>query len=132
MPKAAIQFDASNLAAQVERASQDELNNLPFGVVLLDREGTVLFYSATEARQSGYGMSPLGQNFFAISRCRNKGDLREQLLRAMEMENADIEFAWSGDYDAPTREMRIRVQSASRGGIWMFVEREPDSANRAA
>lgn len=132
MPKASIDFNSKNLAALVEGASQAELDSLPFGVILLDREGKVLFYSATEGRQSGYGKSPLGQNFFEISRCRNKGDLREQLQRAIETENADFEFAWSGDYDAPAREMRIRVQSASRGGIWMFVEREPEGAHRVA
>lgn len=132
MPKASIDFNARNLAALVEGASQAELDNLPFGVILLDREGKVLFYSETEARQSGYGKSPLGQNFFEISRCRNKGDLREELMRAIETENADIEFAWTGDYDEVRREMRIRLVSARRGGVWMFVEREPEGAHRVA
>ncbi len=132
MAKASIDFNAADLAAQLERASQTELDALPFGVILLDREGKVLFYSATEAQQSGYGKSPLGQNFFEISRCRNKGDLREELMRAIEMENADVEFAWRGDYDGPAREMRIRLQTARRGGIWMCVEREPEGAHRVA
>lgn len=127
-----IDFDAADLGAQLERVSQAELDALPFGVILLGRDGTVLFYSATEARQSGYGTAPLGQNFFAVSRCRNKAELRERLMRAMEAENADVEFAWSGDYDEPRRDLRIRLQTASRGGLWMCVQRDAGAAQSAA
>ena len=128
MARAPIDFNSKNLAALVEAASQDELDKLPFGVILLDREGKILFYSATEARQSGHRTPPLGQNFFDVSRWRNKSGLREEIMRAIETENADIEFAWTGDDGPPAREMRIRLQSASRGGVWMFVEHEPNGA----
>ena len=61
MANATIDFDAPDLARVPKRASQFELDHLPFGVILLDREGTVLFYSATEARLSGYGETPVGR-----------------------------------------------------------------------
>ena len=109
--------------ARIETLSQHELDNLPFGVILLDRLGIVLFYSATEARLSGYGANPVGQNLFDISRCM-QGDLRGRLTRAMEEGPVDLEFGWIGDYTDPARELRIRVQSSRRGGIWMFVERD--------
>ena len=38
-----IDFDAPDLAARVEKVSQFDLDHLPFGVILLDREGNVLF-----------------------------------------------------------------------------------------
>ncbi len=72
----AVQFDATNLAEQIERLSQYELDCLPFGVILLDRDGTVVFYSVTEAQQSGYGEIPIGQNLFEISPCMASNDFR--------------------------------------------------------
>ena len=124
MPALAIDFNAPDLAARAEQVSQSELDNLPFGVILLDRAGTVLFYSATEARLSGYGASPVGQNLFEISRCMNGDDFRGRLTRAMEEDPVDLEFGWPGDYGDPSRELRIRVQSSRQGGVWMFIERD--------
>jgi photoactive yellow protein len=118
-----VDFNAPDLAARIETLSQHELDNLPFGVILLDRAGIVLFYSATEARLSGYGANPVGQNLFDISRCM-QADMRGRLTRAMEEGPVDLEFGWIGDYTDPARELRIRVQSSRRGGVWMFVERD--------
>lgn len=124
MPRADIDFNAPDLAARIENSSQSALDNLPFGVILLDRDGVVRFYSATEARVSGYGNKPLGHNLFDISSCANREVLRERVMRAMEDGQADLEFAWFGDPTDPRREMRIRVQSARSGGVWLCIERD--------
>ena len=124
MASASIDFDAPDLAGRVEQASQFELDHLPFGVILLDREGIVLFYSATEARLSGYGMTPLGKNFFEVGRNPAIGDLRHRIMSALENGPVDLEFGWTGDLADPNRDLRIRVQSSRRGGVWMFIERD--------
>ncbi len=128
----AIDFNAPDLAARVEGLSQADLDRLPFGVILLDREGTVLFYSETEARQSGYNKRPTGENFFAVARCMAGDDFRGRILRAMESGPVDIEFGWSGDFAAPRRDMRMRVQSSRQGGVWILIERDPAVAKLAA
>ena len=124
MARASVDFDAPDLAARIEQISQHDLDELPFGVILLDREGTVLFYSATEARQSGYDGSPLGQNFYAVSRCMSGEDFRGRIVRAMEQGPVDLEFGWCGDYSDPTRDLRIRVQSTRGDRVWIFVQRD--------
>jgi len=128
MPAANIDFNAADLAAQIEALSQAELDTLPFGVILLDRAGTVLFYSETEARLSGYGKIPLGKKFFELSRCVGNEDFRDRILRAMEEGPVDLEFGFPRDYADPKRELRIRVQSAARGGVWLFIERDTKPA----
>src|SRR3972149_3743935 len=111
MADATIDFDAPDLARRAEAASQFELDNLPFGVILLDREGTVLFYSATEARLSGYGDIPLGENLFAISHCLDSDVFRARSERAMSEGPLDLEIGWPGDYGDPNRDLRIRRAS---------------------
>jgi photoactive yellow protein len=128
MATPAIDFDAPDIAAHIEQLSQYELDKLPFGVILLDRAGVVLFYSETEARQSGYGKVPLGQNLFDISCCMNGDDFRGRVTRAMEAGPVDLEIGWPGDFADPTRELRIRVQSSRKGGVWMFIERDGGQA----
>jgi photoactive yellow protein len=119
-----IDFDAPDLAKRIEELSQYELDRLPFGVILLDGEGIVQFYSQTEARQSGYTGATLGQNFFAISRCFGGDDFRGRIMRAREEGIVDLEFGWPGDFADPKRELRIRVQSARARGVWIFISRE--------
>jgi photoactive yellow protein len=124
MADAAIDFDAPDLAARAEAASQFELDHLPFGVILLDRKGTVQFYNATEARLSGYGEIPLGLNLFDISSCLGSDAFRGRIERAMDKGPVDLEIGWPGDYGDPRRELRIRVQSSRSGGLWLFIERD--------
>lgn len=124
MPDTKIDFDAPDIAARIEQLSQHDLDQLPFGVVLLDRNGTVQFYSATEARLSGYGALPLGQKFFEMSRCAGKDDLKARIDQAQEAGPVDLEFGVPGDYGDPNRELRIRVQSARQGGVWLFIGRD--------
>ncbi len=119
-----IDFDAPDLAGEIEDLSQYDLDHLPFGVILLDREGTIQFYSETEQRQSGYDGRPLGKNLFDISRCFGNEDFRGRVVRAQEAGKVDLEFGWPCDFGDPMRELRIRVQSARRGGLWLFIERD--------
>lgn len=120
----AVQFDANNLVEQVEQLSQHELDYLPFGVILLDREGTVLFYSETEAQKSGYGKIPLGLNLFEISPCMAANDFRGRIQNAMDKGPVNLEFGWAGDFADPTRDLRLRVMSSLNNGIWIFIERD--------
>ena len=124
MPTAGVDFNAPDLAARIEALSQHELDNLPFGVVRLDREGTILFYSATEARLSGYGMAPLGKNFFSFGECVGIADLRQRIMGGMESGHVDLDFAWSTEKTDTQRDLSIRVQSASSGGVWLFFGRD--------
>jgi photoactive yellow protein len=124
MASASIDFDAPDLAARVEQTSQFELDHLPFGVILLDRKGVVLFSCQTEARQSGYNDLPIGKNLFEISSSLASDDFRGRIFRAMEEGPVDLELAGPRDYADPNRELRIRVQSSRSGGIWIFIERD--------
>ena len=63
----AVRFDAVDLARQIETLSQYQLDTLPFGVILLDRDGTIVFYSRTKARKSGYGEIPIDSGAAATS-----------------------------------------------------------------
>jgi photoactive yellow protein len=124
MTNVGIDFNAPDLAARIEQTTQHELDQLPFGVILLDREGIVLFISKTEMRLAGFAEAPLGQNFFTAPLCVNKREIYTRVTRAMEEGPVDLEFAWKGDRADAKRDLRIRVQSSRQGGMWMFIERD--------
>jgi photoactive yellow protein len=113
------------LVASVERLTPDALDKLPFGVVRLDEAGNVTYYSKTEAEQSGYGdRRAIGRDFFTqMAPCLGTPELLHRIEQARRAGTLDILFEQVGDFDDPERELRVRVLSATGGGLWVFLER---------
>jgi photoactive yellow protein len=118
-------FHDDDLAQRLAAMSPDQLNALPFGVIKLDAANRVLFFSATEARLSGYGTAPiLGLDFFAdVAPCMDTDEFRGRVNRQRAAGEVDIEIGHTGDFSDPNRFMRSRVMSAAGGGLWLANER---------
>ena len=118
-------FDHDDLAAAIERLPVEALDALPFGAVRLNADGDVVVFSGAEKRLSGYGDRPaLGRHFFTrIAPCMDTPGFRGRIERALAAGDVDIEFGWVGDFSDAGRELRVRVQPASGGGCWIFMQR---------
>jgi photoactive yellow protein len=117
--------DDEALPARVARLSREELDTLPFGVVQLDAEGKVVFFSHTEAEQSGYGdRRAIGRDFFTqMAPCMATPDRLRRIDDARRAGTLDIIFEQVGDFGDAERELRVRVVSASNAGLWLFIQR---------
>lgn len=120
-----IEFDTPRLAIEVEKLTKAEIDALPFGAIRLDRDNRVVFYSKAEARLSGYGERPsIGKIFFTdIAPCMDNEEFSGRIAAAREKGKLDIEFGWVGDFSDRSRALQVRVQSASDGGVWLFLKR---------
>lgn len=127
MANQAVDFDVPDLAARLERLSEADIDALPFGVIHLDRTFGVLLYSKPEARMSGFGRQPIGENFFDYAPKLGGDNFRGRIEQMMADGFVDFDIGWVGDFSDPKRDLRIRVQSASDGGIWMCIDRDPRS-----
>ena len=121
-----LTFDAEDLVARVTRLDAQALDSLPFGVVRLDQDGRVTFFSQTEASQSGFADRPaLSRTFFTeIAPCRGTPELLRRIERARVEGTLDILFEHVGDFEDATRPLRVRLKSATAGGLWVFIERQ--------
>lgn len=120
----AIDFDTPDLARAIERLDWHDIDTLPYGAILIARDGTTRFYSETEKRQSGYPGEPVGQNLFEVAHRFGNDEFRGRIRQAEEAGPVDLEIAWPGDYSDRSRELRVRVQSARPNGLWLFIERD--------
>ena len=118
-------FDSPDLVAEIEKLSPEEIDELPFGAIRLDRDLRVTFYSAAEARLSGYADRPaIGRIFFSeIAPCMSNEAFLGRVEAARERGTLDLEFSWIGDFADRDREIHVRVQSADDGGVWIFLRR---------
>ena len=75
-------------------------------------------------------MTPLGKNFYEVGRNpANPRAARPHRSRHGATAPVDLEFGWTGDL--VNRELRIRVQSAADGGVWLCIERDRSEPSRA-
>jgi photoactive yellow protein len=118
-------IDDPALPERVAKLSLAELDNLPFGVIRLDAEGKVTFYSKTEAEQSGYrDRRAIGRDFFTqMAPCLATPERLRRIEQARHEGTLDIAFEQIGDFDDAERELHVRAVSAAGGGLWLFLER---------
>jgi photoactive yellow protein len=120
-----LDYNNAKLAQEVESLSEDEVNALPFGAIRLNAEGLVIYYSDAERMLSGSGDHPrLGLNFFReIAPCMDNEYYSGRIAQALLRGTLDLEFTHIGDFEDRNRELTVRVQSASDGGYWIFMQR---------
>ena len=118
-------FDHPRLAHEIEGLATQAIDALPFGVIRLDPQGKVVYYSEAERRLSGSGQRErLGLDLFAqIAPCMDNPDYRGRIERARAAGTLDLEFFHIGDFEDRERELSVRVQSALDGGCWIFMRR---------
>ena len=120
-----LDFDAAHLAQAVEKSPREVVDNLPFGVIRLDAGGNVVFFSESERRLSGYRKDVLTRHFFSeIAPCMNNPAFRRRIDDALAKGMLNMAFDHIGDFDDAAKALRVRVQSASDGGCWLFLRRE--------
>jgi photoactive yellow protein len=118
-------FESPDLAHVVECMPLEAVDRLPFGVIRLDKDGIVTFYSKREAELSGRGGIPtVGLKFFSeVAPCMDNPGFRGRIEAARAAGTLDIEFNHLGDFADRSRELCVRAQSASDGGVWLFHQR---------
>jgi photoactive yellow protein len=122
----ALSLDAPDLVARVEQLDTEALDALPFGVIRLNAQGEVDYFSRTEAAQSGYRLDRAhGQRFFsAMAPCLGTPALMGRIERAQRAGTLDISLDHIGDFSDAQRAMRVRICSTRRGGgLWVFLQR---------
>jgi photoactive yellow protein len=121
-----VDFEQPDLAQAMEMMSPEQIDDLPFGVIRVDADGRVVLLSRTEADLSGFGKRPaIGKIFFSdIAPCMGVDEFQGRIQRARAHGHLDLAFGWVGDFSDRHRQLKVRVQSASDGGIWVFINRD--------
>src|SRR3954469_15039972 len=126
MPQDLPPFDTPDLARVIEALPPVMLDQLPYGCIRIDKQQMVALYSEAERRLSGSGSRQrLNLHFFTeVAPCMDDPAFRGRIAQALEQGHVDLEFGWVGDFNDAERSLRVRVQSASGGGCWIFLLRE--------
>jgi photoactive yellow protein len=117
-------FDTPDLAQAVELLPLSQIDLLPFGATRLDAANLVRFRNKTEIQISPVPEPTDGRLFFTdVAPCMNNAFFKGRIDAARSKGSLDISFNFTGDYTDRSRELNVRVQSASDGGVWIFLRR---------
>ncbi len=114
--------DVANLLAQ----DPSRLDGLPFGAILIDREGVVTKYNKAESFMSGrLPEDVLGKNFFKdIAPCTKGAQFEERFNAGLASGAVNTVFEYAFTFEQKPTKVRVHMKTCSRDeGIWVFVKR---------
>jgi photoactive yellow protein len=77
-----VLFDTANLATLLEAMSVENFDDLPFGLIAMDRSGVVVGYNTFESTRAGLAQDQvLGRHFFeSVGPCMNNYLVAQRFL----------------------------------------------------
>lgn len=108
------------------KLDRNEIANLPYGGVELDRNGTILFYNQAEAdicSRDSRGMA--GKNFFReVAPCTNRPEFRGRFDEIVAGTKSMAMFDYTFDYNMKPTRVSIQMKKSIQGdSVWIFVKR---------
>ncbi len=108
------------------KLDRNEIANLPYGGVELDRNGTILFYNQAEAdicNRDSRGMA--GKNFFReVAPCTNRPEFRGRFDEIVAGTKSMAMFDYTFDYNMKPTRVSIQMKKSIQGdSVWIFVKR---------
>ena len=128
MHKKIVKFGEANAANEIARMSDEEIDELAFGLIELDAEGTVLRYNAAEADISGRPADKvIGRNFFTdVAPCTNTDAFEGRFRRAVASGRVDIRFIYVFDYQMTPTNVSVHIQDSEQDDTYrVMVKRVP-------
>lgn len=116
-------------AKDIDNILQKEPNRaefLPFGAILLDRNGVILKYNAAEGLIVGRSASDtMAKNFFNdVAPCAKGKRMHSEFLRFARSGQINVMLDYEFDYKMKATRVRIHMKSTPDGQqCWMFIKR---------
>jgi len=120
-----LHFEDEDLGEKLRRASDEEIDGLPFGVIRVDDEGLIEFFNQYESNLSG--MEPeevMGRNFFTeVAPCTNNRLFRGRFKKGVRRGELDETFTYTYTYKMRPTLVDIRLYRDDAGNNWITVQK---------
>ena len=108
----------------IDKMSERELNELPFGAIRLDENGTVLSYNTAESKLTGRDpQRVIGRNFFTqVAPCTNVQAFAGRFREGVAKGDLHAIFPYRFDFEMAPRDVSITLfYSQETKTAWVFV-----------
>lgn len=109
---------------RIEKFGEPELDQLPFGAIRLDKDGTILSYNKAEATLSGRKREKvMGKNFFTdVAPCTNVQDFAGTFREGVRKGSLHVVFPYIFDFEMEPLHVWVTLfYSNETDTAWVFV-----------
>ncbi|MCA1855112.1 photoactive yellow protein [Massilia oculi] len=121
-----IAFGKDDIENKLTNMSATQIDQLAFGAIQLDAQGTILRYNEAEAQITGRQASAvIGSNFFRdVAPCTNTSRFKGVFDAGVRTGTLNTMFEYVFDYKMTPTKVKIHMKKAiSDGTYWIFVKR---------
>jgi photoactive yellow protein len=120
-----LHFEDEDLPEKLRHASEEQLNDAPFGIIKVDDEGTVEFFNQYESELSGMDPEEVtGRNFFTqVAPCTNNRLFRGRFKKGVRRGELDETFTYTYTYKMRPTLVDVRLFRDEDGNNWVTVQK---------
>lgn len=121
-----LKFGQSNIENAVSDLSDSEVDELAFGAIQLDANGTIQKYNAAEGDITGRDPDEvIGENFFEdVAPCTKSEEFYGRFKEGVESGELNTIFEYTFDYNMEPTKVKVHMKKALVGdNYWVFVKR---------
>lgn len=121
----ALHFEDDDLGEKLRHASEEQLDDAPFGIIQVDNEGTIQFFNQYESELSGMDPEEVtGRNFFTqVAPCTNNRLFRGRFKKGVRRGELDETFSYTYTYKMRPTLVDIFLYRDEDGNNWITVQK---------
>ncbi len=108
-----LRFDQEDVENALAKLSSEEIDQLPFGAIRLDAQGTILAFNERESQESGRAVKDvIGKRFFVdVAPCAKTPEFFGR-FEALVAGGPSAVFDYVFDYEMSPRRVRVHMKKA--------------------
>lgn len=122
-----VKFGQDDIDNALSGLDESQIDNLAFGMVTLDRSGTILQYNAAEGAITGRDpKDALGKNFFTdVAPCTKTDEFYGRFQQGVASGSLNVMFEYTFDYNMTPTRVRVHMKNApgTAEKFWVLVKR---------
>lgn len=120
-----LHFEDDNLGEKLRHASDEQLDNAPFGIIKVDDEGVIEFFNQYESDLSGMDPEEVtGRNFFTqVAPCTNNRLFRGRFKKGVRRGELEETFSYTYTYKMRPTLVDIFLYRDEAGNNWITVQK---------
>jgi len=120
-----LHFEDETLGEKLRHASEEHLNDAPFGIIQVDDEGVVEFFNRYESELSGMDPEDVqGRNFFTqVAPCTNNRLFRGRFKKGVRRGELDETFTYTYTYKMRPTLVDVHLYRDEAGNNWITVQK---------
>jgi photoactive yellow protein len=121
-----VRFEPDDLRNTMANISDEEVNELVYGAVELDSQGTILRYNQAESELTGRKAEEVvGLNFFDdVAPCTRSEEFSGRFFEGVKTGELNAAFTYVFDHQmAPTKVRIIMIKSVASDTYWLLIKR---------